>query len=277
MMTAITQPAALSGIKSTNRTRSMSFVGQVAMLTWRALLVNLRQPAEFIPTILINVFFLLVYEGQLGGVAAAFLDGRDFLSFILPLTIASAALAGSVVAGQTIVTDITRGYFDKLALTPVSRWALLLGPMIAGAVLVVLQVLPIIIIGLAMGFRPESGITGIALLLGFALLLGVAFSGLTVGVALLTGSAAATSGAGFLFFPLSFLTATFVPVDQLQGWIKIAAQLNPITYTLEAMRAAISASWDAGVMLRGVGAAGALFAVLFTFALYGLRTRTRRR
>jgi ABC-2 type transport system permease protein len=276
-MTTFTQPAASTASPAMSRERRMPFFAQVAMLTGRAFIVNLRQPAEFIPTLIINVFFLLVYEGQLGGVAGSFLEGTDFLTFILPLTVASASLAGSSVAGQTIVADIARGYFDKLSLTPVSRWALLLGPMIAGAALVVLQIVPIILIALLMGFRPAAGIVGLASLLGFALLLGVAFSGLTVGVALLTGSAAATSGASFLFFPLSFLTATFVPVDQLQGWIKVAAQLNPITYTLEAMRATLNGVWDGAVLARGIGAALALFAVLFGFALFGLRSRTRRR
>jgi ABC-2 type transport system permease protein len=191
--------------------------------------------------------------------------------------VVSAALSGAGIAGQTIVADIERGYFDKLLLTPVNRWALLLGPMIAGGIVLVLQTVSMVLVGLALGARPETGALGLLAVLGFALLLGISFSGLPVGVALLTGNAAATGGASFLFFPLTFLTAAYVPLERLEGWFKTATELNPITYPLEAMRAILNTGWDATLIAQGVAAAGALLIILFAFALYGLQTRTRRR
>lgn len=278
-MNALTEqtPALARDVRSTDRARRMPFPAQVTMLTWRALVVNIRVPAVVVPPLIINTFFLLIYQAQLGGLSASFLGGRSYLGFILPLSVASAALGGSAVAGQTIVGDIGRGYFDKLLLTPVSRWALLLGPMLAGAILIATQAVAILALGLALGLRPATGAAGLLATVGFATLLGVGFAGVTVGVALLTGNAAATGGAGLLFFPLSFLTATFVPADQLRGWIKVAARLNPITYVLEAMRAILNTGWEATPILRGLGSGAAMFAVLFAFALYGLRARTRRR
>jgi ABC-2 type transport system permease protein len=247
------------------------------MLTWRALLVNLRVPAAIVPPLIIGVFFLLVNNAQLGGIADVLLGGGSYLNFILPLSVVSAALSGAGVAGQTIVSDIERGYFDKLLLTPVNRWALLLGPMIAGGIVLVLQTVTMLLVGLALGARPETGGLGLLAVLGFALLLGISFSGLPVGVALLTGNAAATGGASFLFFPLTFLTAAYVPLDRLQGWFKTATQLNPITYPLEAMRAILSTGWDAALIAQGLGAGAGLLAILFGFALFALRVRTRRK
>ena len=140
-----------------------------------------------------------------------------------------------------------------------------------------LQTITMLLVGLALGARPETGGLGLLAVLGFALLLGISFSGLPVGVALLTGSAAATGGASFLFFPLTFLTAAYVPLDRLHGWFRTATDLNPITYPLEAMRAILNTGWDAALIAQGVTASSALFIVLFGFALYGLQTRTRRR
>ncbi|HZG68209.1 MAG TPA: ABC transporter permease, partial [Herpetosiphonaceae bacterium] len=231
------QPAAVRDVRRQVPVRRMPFGAQVALLTWRALLVNLRVPAAIVPPLIIGVFFLLVNNAQLGGVADLLLGGQSYLNFILPLSVISAALSGAGVAGQTIVSDIERGYFDKLMLTPVNRWALLLGPMIAGGIVLVLQTITMLLVGLALGARPETGGLGLLAVLGFALLLGISFSGLPVGVALLTGSAAATGGASFLFFPLTFLTAAYVPLDRLEGWFRTATELNPITYPLEAMRA----------------------------------------
>lgn len=256
-----------------------SFLQQVILLTGRALAVNLRVPGifTFIPSLLISVFTLIIYQAQLGNAAEFFLKGQSYLGFILPLSLASVTLSGSSVASQTIINDITGGYFNKLLLTPTNRWALLLGPMIANAILLTVQVVVVIGIGLLLGLQPATGVLGLLAVLAFSILLGISFSGLTVGVALLSGNSAATSSASFLFFPLTFLTATFVPVNLLQGWFKVAAYINPITYFLEATRAILNTGWDTNLMLRGLLAIALMFTVLFAFALYCLHVRTRRR
>lgn len=278
-MSATTQEAPLVSrdVAGAGGGRRMPFPAQVGMLAWRALVVNVRVPAAILPSLAISLFALFVYKAQFSGVAAAFLPGQSYLGFILPLSIVSAALSGAGVAGQTIVNDIERGYFDKLVLTPVNRWALLLGPMLAGGIALAAQAAGLVLVGLGLGLRPETGAGGLLAIVGFAILVGVGFSGLIVGVALLTGNAAATQGGTFLFFPLTFLTATFVPVDQLQGWIRVAARLNPITPILGAMRAILNTGWDGALIVQGLGSGAAMFAVLFAFALYALRARTRRR
>lgn len=253
------------------------FVQQVAMMTWRTLITNIRVPAAVLPSLIISVFFLLVYQASLSGAATFFLRGQSYLGFILPLSVVSAALSGAGVAGQSIVRDIENGYFDKLMLTPISRAALVLGPMIAGAILLVVQTLAIVVLGLLLGLQPVTGVVGLAALIGFALLLGIAFSGFTVGVALRTGNAGATQGASFLFFPLSFLTATFVPYDLLTGWIKTAAFFNPITYILDAGRTLLNVGWDATIVARGLGSVLLMGALLFFWAFSSLRARTRRK
>jgi len=262
------------------RTRSLNsapFLQQVTMMMWRTLIANMRVPAAVLPSLIISVFFLFVYEASLSGAANFFLRGQSYLGFILPLSIVSAALSGAGVAGQSIVRDIENGYFDKLMLTPVSRVAIVLGPMIAGAILLVVQTSLLIVIALLMGLEPATGLPGLLAVLGFAMLLGVAFSGFTVGVALRTGNAGATQGASFLFFPLSFLTATFVPLNLLTGWIKTAATYNPITYILEATRSIINVGWESETILRGLGAIALMAVVLFLWAFASLRSRTARK
>jgi ABC-2 type transport system permease protein len=232
-----------------------------------------------IPSILISAFFLFVYEASLGG-ASQFLPGlagKSYLGFILPVAVVSAALSGAGVAGQAIVRDIESGYFDKLLLTPVSRAALLLGAMIAGALVLVLQTSVVTLLGVLLGLSPATGVWGILVVLLFALLLGTAFAGFTVGIALRSGSAAATQGASFLFFPLTFITATFVPANLLSGWLKTAAQYNPITYLLDAMRSVLLNGWEGDVLLRGVLSCLALGAITFWFAFTSLRARTRQK
>jgi ABC-2 type transport system permease protein len=279
-MTAITNST--SGdiqAQTISRKGKMSLPNQITMMAWRSLVTTFRIPAAIIPGIIISVFFLFVYTGSLGN-ASNFLPGlagKSYLAFILPVSIVSSALSGAGVAGQAIVRDIENGYFDKLLLTPISRAALLLGPMIAGAVTLGLQTVIVLAVGILLGLQSATGAAGMLVVVGLALLLGAGFSGFTVSIALRSGSAAATQGGSFLFFPLTFLTATFVPVSLLSGWIKTAAVYNPITYVLEAMRSVLLDGWKGDVLARGVASATVLGIVLFIFALLSLRSRTARR
>jgi ABC-2 type transport system permease protein len=112
--------------------------------------------------------------------------------------------------------------------------------------------------------------------IGLAVLLGTGFAGFTVSAALGSGSAAATQGASFIFFPLTFLTASFVPLDLLSGWLKTAARFNPITYVLEAMRTTLLTGWDSTVMWQGIAACLILAALMYFLAIRALRVRTSR-
>lgn len=271
----------LTETKSTSTARNgrMPLPLQITTMAWRSLITTFRIPAAIVPGIIISVFFLFVYTGSLGN-ASNFLPGlagKSYLAFILPVSIVSSALSGAGVAGQAIVRDIENGYFDKLLLTPISRAALLLGPMIAGAVTLGLQTIIVLGVGILLGLQSATGVAGMAVVVGLALILGVGFSGFTVSIALRSGSAAATQGGSFLFFPLTFLTATFVPVALLSGWIKTAAIYNPITYILEAMRSVLLEGWQPEVLTRGLASATVLGIVLFIFALVSLRARTARR
>jgi len=260
-----------------NRNRKMPFLLQVTTLAWRSLLVNFRTPSAILPPLVLGAFFLVIYQAQLGNASNFFLRGVNYINFILPLSIVSSALSGAGVAGQSLVRDIESGYFDKLSLTPVSRIALILGPTLAGAVILSIQTTFIVAVGLLLGVTPATGALGLLALIGFALLLGVSFAGFTIGIALVTGNAAATQGASFLFFPLTFLTATFVPINLLSGWIEIAARLNPITYILNAMRSLMIDGWDVQTLFVGLLACLGLGIATFLFSLYGLRLRTSRK
>ncbi len=279
-MTAIASQQSIDlKAKPVSRGGSMPLLLQITTLTWRSLVTTFRVPAAIIPGIIISVFFLFVYTGSLGN-ASSFLPGlagKSYLAFILPVSIVSSALSGAGVAGQAIVRDIANGYFDKLLLTPISRAALLLGPMIAGALTLGLQTVIVLGVGILLGLQSATGVAGMLVVVGLALVLGVGFSGLTVAIALRSGSAAATQGGSFLFFPLTFLTATFVPVALLSGWIKTAAIYNPITYILEAMRSVLLDGWQPEILARGLLSASVLGVILFIFALVSLKSRTARR
>jgi ABC-2 type transport system permease protein len=263
---------------STSRLPKTNLIYQIFLLTKRNLKAIFRTPEALIPPIAISVFFLLIYESTLGE-AAGFvpgLSGNSYLGFILPLSIVSSALAGAGLASQNLVRDIESGYFDKMLLTPVSRTALLLGPILAGALILGLPAGLVIGVGLLMGLEPVPGLTGLLAVIGMAVLLGTGFAGFTVSAALGSGSAAVTQSAGFIFFPLTFLTASFVPLALLDGWLKTAARANPITYVLEGMRDTLNVGWVSASFWQGIVACLILAIAMYALAVFALRFRTRR-
>lgn len=252
-------------------------LNQIWMVTWRNLVTIFRTPPALLPPIAISVFFLVIYDSTLGG-AAGFIPniGGSYLGFILPLSIISSSLSGAGIAAQNLVRDIESGYFDKLLLTPINRAALLLGPIIAGAVILGLQASIVLAVALIMGLEASTGFLGLLAVIGLAVLLGTGFAGFTVSAALGSGNAAATQGAGFIFFPLTFLAPTFVPLELLDGWLATAARANPITYVLEAMRSIINTGWDIQIISQGVVACLLLGGLMYGLAIFALRVRTRR-
>jgi ABC-2 type transport system permease protein len=250
----------------------------LALVTWRNLVTIFRTPEALLPPLVISIFFLIIYDSTLGKASGFIpnLGSNSYLGFILPLSIVSSSLSGAGIAAQNLVRDIESGYFDKLLLTPISRSSLLLGPILAGAIILGVQASLVVGIGVLFGLEPATGLPGLLTVIGLAILLGTGFAGFTVSAALGSGSAAATQGASFIFFPLTFLAPTFVPIDLLDGWLKTAARLNPITYVLEAMRALINTGWEGTALWQGVLACLILAFAMYALAVIALRIRTRR-
>ena len=242
----------------------------------RSLRSFLRQPAAIIPSFAISVFFLFVYNSGLGSVSQLPGFKGSYLAFIIPVSIASGAVGGAGLAGQALIRDIESGYFTKLLLTPTRRLAIIWGPMVAGAVILVAQVLLILALGLLLGLDSKTGFLGLALVVGYAFLWGMAFAGFSVFVALRTRNAAATQSATLIFFPLIFLSTTFVPMDYISSeWLKVAAVINPTTYVFEAMRALLIDGWEWGRLGVGLAVVTGFATLTGLLALWQARRATQ--
>jgi ABC-2 type transport system permease protein len=235
-------------------------MNDILLLIGRSLRVAIRQPLAIIPNIAISVFFLFVYNSGLSSVAKLPGFQGTYLGFILPVAIVSAAVGGAGLAGQTLVKDLENGYFTKLLLTPTRRLAVIWGPMVASAIILTAQVVLVMLLALAMGLKVAAGPAGFALVVVLAFLWGMAFAGYAAFMALKTKNAAAAQAATFAFFPLIFLSYTFVPKEYVTaGWLKVAATINPTTYVFGSMRSLLNTGWDTNALLVG-------FAVTFGFA-----------
>jgi ABC-2 type transport system permease protein len=247
---------------------------QVGLLVTRILLMSVRDPVVWLPNLIFNVLLLLTWNGIFGDAhSVTQIVGGNYLNFLFPAIVLMAALAGGH-AGFALVTDIEAGFFRRRLAMPLSRVAIVLGPMLAGAVQVVFQSTIIIALALAMGASPATGVAGLLALLALALLWGIAYAGFSAAVALTAGNAQAIQSGTILVFMLVFLTPLLLPEDQLQGWMQTVADANPLTYLIDAMRSLTVDGWHAGTLAKGFAVAGTLAAVMLAWAVKAARRAT---
>ena len=233
---------------------------------------TLRVPAEFIPSIIFPLFFYVVQTSSLLKVFGL-IGIKDYKPFVLPVALLFAVTNEG--AGQGMVQDIERGYFDKLLVTPASRVSIVVGAMGGNFARIAFQGLIVTLLAMALGLKFATGLLGVIPMVLIGSLWGIAFSGIGIGVALRTGSGQATQGAQFFAFPLMLLTTTFAPREQLTGWFHTAVAYNPVTYILEAMRAFSVKGWVFSDIAKGLIAVAILATLTISFALSQMRYRLR--
>ena len=254
--------------------KKAGFHRDIISMSQRAVRAAVRDPETTIPALVIPVFMYLMTVGALEDFAES-IPGLDYRAFQLPVAVLFAVTG--ISRATTVVTDIQSGYFDRLVMTPVNRLALLLGLMVADLVLVMALSVPVIIMGYIAGVQFVTGIPGILAFILIAGTWGLIFSGFPYAIAFKTGNAAAVNTSFLLFFPFLFMTTLFVPQEAMTAWLSTAADYNPVTYVLAALRSLIYGGWDAQALRDGIVAIASVGVLSIGMALAALRGRATRK
>lgn len=249
----------------------IGFFTSLSIIANRALRQIPRQPASVIPAVVMGSFLYVVMVGTLKNNTRGLGVQLDYESFMLPTALVFAVT--NISRAGTVVTDIQSGYFDRLLLSPVRRMALMFGLLAADLAVDILLAIPILALGFAYGVRFGTGPVGMLLFVLIAALWGVAFNCLTYALCFKTGNAAVERAGFLIFFPFLFLTSGFVPRDTLAGWIGAVADVNPVTYLFDAMRALEAGDWDGAVLGKAALALGIVGTITVTLALRALQSR----
>jgi ABC-2 type transport system permease protein len=269
-VTAVAGTAPYDGPDAVLRARPAGLLHDLTSIAGRALRAVPRDLEGVVPSVFIAIFFFLVNIATLEGLTEN-IPGFDYTAFQMP----TAILLGvtGVSRAPALVLDVQNGYFDRLLLTPVRRTAILLGHMAADVAVAAALTVPILALGFALGVRFEGGPLGVIMFILLAALWSLAFAGFGYAIALKTGNPAAVNSSFLLFFPFLFLTTSYVPRDQLSGWLDTVAGLNPVTYLLAGLRSLVSdTGWqwdDIGGALVAIAVVGAVSMSLCFAALRG--------
>ena len=162
---------------------------------------------------------------------------ESYLIFATPGILLQNAFGSALQSGNSIVSDMDSGYLQKMLVTPVSRYAILLGRLTSDAFRVLIQSTIIMVLAFLLGARPVTGILGMLLMLLTIAFFGLAWSGISLAIGLRTRSSETVFAFGsFLTFPLLFMSTALTPLDFMPDWIQTVSMFNPISYTVDAVR-----------------------------------------
>lgn len=251
---------------------------QTGALARRAVLNTLRTPQALFPSLFFPLVLMAIFTASFGrapGNLPGFPPVRGFLDFAVAGAVLQGVLIGGTAAGSAFALDIEGGFFDRLVASPVSRTAILVGRIAGGVVLALGQTVLFLAVAVIFGARVQGGVAGFLILLVLAAFLAVAVSGLGVVLALRSGSAEAVQGTFPLFFILLFFSSAFFPRETMQGWFRVVADANPISYLVEAMRQQVVDGVDVRTTLTGLAVVIALAALALAGSFAAFRGRLR--
>ena len=234
-----------------------------------------RNREELIGLALQSVLWVVLFGVGMRGLISN-VEGRDYMSYILPGIVALSALGGAVGGGMVMLDERLRGILKEYLTAPIPRISILLGSATSTATKALIQAAIMLVVGVLMGARLALNPLGWLFALLLLALFAVGFSGLALAVAAVSRSIAGYHGMIFLFnLPLLFASNALYPLNVLPTWMQVIVLLNPTTYLIDAMRF-LAFGVEATLPMPLSVAMVALFAALGTWLALSMFQRTVR-
>ena len=246
-------------------------------LARRALRANLRKPQFLAPLVIFPTLFLAVNVGGL--TETTNLEGfprvRGFLDFQLAGALTQSLLLGGVSTGIASALEIEGGFFDRLVASPIPRFAIVLGRLLAAGLVAGVQVLFFLALGLAFGAEIVGGVPGVLVILVIGVVAGIGFGAIGQAIALRAKNASTVQGIFPIVLVILFVSSAFFPRDLLSAPADSIARFNPLSYLADGLRDPIISTISWAPVLEGLAAAVGIAAAAMGLSVLALRGRLR--
>ena len=196
-----------------------------------------RDPTEIISRAVQPVLWLVVFGQVLAQVRGIHTGQLSYLAFITPGILAQSVLFSAIFYGIAVIWERDLGVVHKLLVSPARRTSLVFGKAVAAGFRGIVQAVVIYLIALAMhvSLRLEP-LAIFAVLAGVMLGSGI-FATFSLIIACIVKTRERFMGIGqLLTMPMFFASNAIYPLDIMPGWLRVVAQINPLTYLIDALR-----------------------------------------
>jgi ABC transporter DrrB family efflux protein len=203
----------------------------------RNLTVLRRVPQLLVFSTIQPILFVVMFRYVFGG--EIHIPGvKNYVDYLMPGIFGQTVAFGAITTGIGLSEDLGKGLIERFRSLPMARSAVLAGRTLADLCRNMFVVALMVGMGVLVGFRIHRGLApflgGLALLLlfGFAMSWVFGIVGMTV-----PNAETAQAAAFPLIFPLVFASSAFVRVTNMPGWLQGFAKNQPVTATVNAVRA----------------------------------------
>jgi ABC-2 type transport system permease protein len=208
--------------------------------TWvvfqRAMRQLLRNPVWVFFGLSQPILYLVLFGPLLKNVTGGGLGGnRSWVIFVPGLLLQLCIFTGGF-AGYGIIQELREGVVERQRVTPASRGALVLGRSLCQTVTVGVQSLLLVVVAIPFGLDPSVGGVVLSVLVIMLMTLGISSASFAMGLILKDEDSFAPMVQG-VTLPLMLLSGVFLPMALAPGWLRHLSEANPLTYTLDGMRA----------------------------------------
>jgi ABC-2 type transport system permease protein len=252
-----------------------------ATLCERELVRFLRQRNRLIGALAQPLIFWVLFDAGLSGSfrPAGGPQHLTYGEYFLPGVLVLIVLFTAIFATISIIEDRNEGFLQGVLVAPVPRAMVVLGKVMGGTLLALIQALAFLAVAWLFGVRAGPGQLLAAGL--FLLVVGIGLTSLGVCIAWRMDSIQGFHAImSVVLFPMWLLSGAFFPASGAPAWLAWTIRLNPVTYMVAGLRRLLdepSAAWTGlpsfpVCLLVTVSFAAAMF--LLASRLAG-RTRTK--
>ena len=239
------------------------------VMSKRSIMHIVRSADQVLSLILFPIMFMLLNRYVLGG--AIDTGEVSYANYLLAGILVQTLAFGANYTTINLAVDMKEGIVDRFRSLPMSDGALVIGHIVADMVRNVISGIIIVLVGFAVGFRPNASVIEWLYVIGLSLLFTLAISWLSAILGLVVKSLEAAQWAGFvLIFPLTFISSAFVPTETMPRVLRAFAENQPMTHTINALRswlvdtpmgdaAWLSAAWAIALIVISIPITSYLF------------------
>jgi ABC-2 type transport system permease protein len=232
-----------------------AYLQEVGALTMRWVKRLSREKFSMLFTLFQPMVFWLIFFGNLFQRAAnpEVVQAPSYIAFLAAGVVVMTILNNGLAGGVDLLFDKENGFLERLMSTPISRTSVIISRFIFVMTITSLQVLVILGVAYLFGVHPITGFGGIAVIILIGLLFGVGLTAISMALAFSVKSHGDFfSMLGFLSLPMIFLSTALVPLSAMPHWMAYLAQLNPMTWAIDAIRPLILTGWTEALPKIGI-------------------------
>ncbi|MCW4025395.1 MAG: ABC transporter permease [Candidatus Bathyarchaeota archaeon] len=190
----------------------------------------------------------------------------DYFSFMAMGMVAFTVVFTTAFTGMSVVWDRRLGFLNKVLSTPVSRSSIILSKVLSASIRAIFQSAIVAVIAFAMGLVVGTNFGWYSILGIFAIVFMVSVGLSSMFTALTLRSTRMETPQAIIqliTMPLMFASSAYFPIDKMPSWLQSIASVNPISYTIDAVRRLMIFSDGFGPLALDFAFVGA-FAVIVT-------------